>query len=125
MLLALARQPVAAQPHVPHLDRVRVTLPDRRATTVHVARYSLARTELNVVRLPALSQLERWCRGNSVDDALVGGFYLRNTAVGTLAPHGGAPLGELRIGGVLQPSIPFSAPWHERRAAVHTTDADV
>jgi hypothetical protein len=85
----------------------------------------LAGTEVRVVRLPALSQLERWCQANSVDDALVGGFYLRNTAVGTFAQHAGAPLGELRIGGVAQPSVPFSSPWHERRAAVHVGDTGV
>lgn len=125
MLLASARQPAAALPHAPHLDRVRVTLADGQTTTVHVARYPSQKTALRVVRLPALSQLERWCRANAVDDALVGGFYLRNSAVGDLAAHGGSPLGELRIDGIAQPSVAFSAPWHERRAAVHVTQAGV
>lgn len=125
MLLAPARQPAAALPHAPHLDRVRVTLADADTTTVHVARYPLAKITLRVVRLPALSQLQRWCAEQAVADALVGGFYLRNAAVGELAAHGGSPLGELWIGGIAQPSISFSAPWHERRAAVHASGGEV
>jgi hypothetical protein len=125
MLLAPARQPAAALPHAPHLDRVRVTLADGETTTVHVASYSLEQTDLRVVRLPELSQLERWCRARDVDDALVGGFYLRNAASGEHEAHGGMPLGELRIAGEAQPSVPFSAPWNERRAAVQISGAGV
>lgn len=125
MLLAPARQPAAALPHAPHLDRVRVTLSDGETTTVHVANYALPRTELRVVRLPELSRLEQWCQANDVEDALVGGFYLRNAAVGDHAAHGGMPLGELRIAGEALPSVPFSPPWGERRAAVHVSDGRV
>jgi exopolysaccharide biosynthesis protein len=44
-----------------------------------------------------------------MSEALVGGFYVRSAAV---------PLGELRLDGVAQPSVPVTPPWGERRACV-------
>jgi hypothetical protein len=90
-----------------------VTLADSAATTLHVATYSVADTQLRVVRLPQLTQLERWCRANAESEALVGGFYLRKAA------KGGTPLGELWIDGQAEKVVPFSAPWHQRRACLH------
>src|SRR5690242_1283620 len=98
-----ARQPA-------HLERLRLTLSDGAATTLHVARHDLPGTGVRVVRLAHPEPLAAWCRHNGVDEALVGGFFIR--------PHG-APLGELRTRGILRRSVPFAAPWSGVRACLH------
>src|SRR3954447_7647907 len=107
-----ARRDPASGPDEPpaHLERLRLTLPDGAATTLHVARHDLPATAVRVVRLPHPEPLAAWCRGNGVDEALIGGFFVR--------PHG-APLGELRTRGILRRSVPFAAPWSGVRASVH------
>jgi phosphodiester glycosidase len=93
-----------------HVRSMRVGLRDGAETTVYVATYPLARTELQVVRLPQPRPLEAWCRDQGVGEAMVGGFYAR--------PHG-TPLGELRMRGVLRNHVPFDAPWGDVRACLH------
>ena len=99
-----------------HLERLRVPLRDGAETTVHVASYPKASTELRVMRLPGQAQLEAWCARRGVQEALVGGFYTRPS---------GAPLGELRTHGVARHSVPFDAPWSAVRACVHVVGGEV
>lgn len=91
-------------------ERLRLELDDGRETTVHVARWSLARTRVKIHRLPAQQRLADWCAATGVADALVGGFYTRPD---------GLPLGELRLDGKAAPHVPFAAPWHRTRASLH------
>jgi hypothetical protein len=71
-----------------------------------------------VQRLPALQRLEAWCAENRVTEALVGGFYVRQAGLPPDPSVTGLPLGELRLGGVAQPFVPFAYPWGARRACV-------
>ncbi len=108
---------VAAPPPAPaHLRRLRVTLSDGAQTTVHVAQYATAATDVRVVRLRRPQPLAAWCARNGVPEALVGGFYVR--------PHG-TPLGELRTRGVERRHVPFLAPWGDLRACVHVAGGTV
>jgi hypothetical protein len=79
----------------------------RPRTTVHVATFPLASTEIRVVVLDPPRPLPEWCMGNDVDHAIVGGFYTRAT---------GIPLGELRTHGVARRSEPFA---HPGRSCLH------
>ena len=92
------------------LERLRARLPDGARTTVHVASYDRAAFAPRVAALEQPMPLVRWCRDQSVRHAVVGGFFVRPQY---------APLGELRLAGVAQPSVPFAAPWGEHRASVH------
>jgi hypothetical protein len=100
------------------LERVRVRLADGARTTIHVASYPLATTELRVQRLPGLARLAEWCEGQAVADALVAGFYVRSAGVQPELPLTGLPLGELWLDGSVQPFVPFAQPWDRRRASV-------
>lgn len=97
-------------------QRLRLPLADGRATTLHVARWSLAYTRVRVERLPAQQPLAAWCAEQGVPDALVGGFYTRPA---------GMPLGELRLRGAAVAHVPFAAPWHATRASLHVDGAAV
>ena len=102
-----------------HLERHRVTLRDGSATTVHVAVYRLDRTELRVVRMRRPLPLERWCEREGVEEALVGGFFVRG------GRRDGRPLGELRTRGIARSTDPFDAPFGALRACVHAEGQDV
>jgi len=106
--------PLARRPR--HLRRLRLPLADGAVTTLHVATYDAARTLVRVVRLPRPAPLERWCRAQGVDEAIVGGFFIREE---------GIPLGELRTAGIARASVPFDAPWHAVRACVHVAGGEV
>lgn len=93
-----------------HLSVRRVALADGARTTLYVAAYPRAGTSVEVVRLPRPEPLRAWCARRGVDEALIGGFFVR--------PHG-TPLGELRTRGVRRRSVPFTAPWDARRACLH------
>jgi hypothetical protein len=99
-----------------HLQRHRVVLHDGATTTLHVATHDLRRTVPRVVRLPAPTPLERWCREYAVAEAIVGGFFVRPV---------GTPLGELRTSGIARPSRPFDAPWADVRACLHVVGGHV
>jgi len=87
----------------------RAELSDGRETTVHMAAYDLARTDVRVVALPRAEPLLAWCTRERVGHALVGGFFVTST---------GQALGELRAAGILRPSVPFTAPWADIRSCV-------
>jgi hypothetical protein len=93
-----------------------VRLRNGAQTTVHIARYEIDRFTPRVVLLDRPLPLARWCNTNHVLHAVVGGFFIR--------PHY-APLGELRLAGVRQPSIPFDPPWGQVRACVHIVEGDI
>ena len=88
----------------------RVELSDGRGTTVHLAAHDLRQTEVRVVALPQAEPLAAWCARSGVADALVGGFFVRESA---------QPLGELRLRGIPWASVPFLAPWDAVRSCVH------
>jgi hypothetical protein len=63
-----------------------------------------------VVRIAPPVALPEWAAANGVEEAIVGGFFIRAE---------GTPLGALRIDGAAQPSQPFDAPWNLARACLH------
>jgi len=97
-------------PDPPHLEVRRLRLADGAATTLHVAEYDLRATSVRVVRFATPMRLQTWCRATGVQEAIVGGFFVR---------PGGTPLGDLRTHGIALPSVPFAAPWDAVRACVH------
>lgn len=102
-----------------------VSLDDGRRTTVHVAEYPTDEFELRVTRLPAATSLLAWCDENDVEEALVGGFYVRDPQRPAGPGQGGMPLGSLRIAGEASPTVAFDSPWGERRACVTAIDGEV
>src|SRR4051812_31527805 len=99
-----------------YLARQRLTLSDGAATTLYVAGYDLPATRVNVVRLTPAERLVSWCRHHDVQDAIVGGFFVRPD---------GAALGELRTRGIRRRTLPFEAPWGATRACVHSQGGKV
>ncbi len=106
----------APLPAPAHLQRLRVELADGGRTTVHVARYARAATDLRVVRLRRPQPLAAWCARNGAPEALVGGFH---------ALPQGTPLGELRTRGMERRYVPFDAPWEGVRACVGVAGGSV
>jgi hypothetical protein len=90
--------------------RLCAPLADGAQTTVHVAAYEAAATEVRAVVLRRPEPLAGWCARRGVDDAVVGGFFVRPS---------GRPLGELRTRGIPRMSKPFLSPWDRERACVH------
>jgi hypothetical protein len=93
-----------------HVERLRLDLADGAQTTVHGARYDARRTAVRLIRLPRAEPLEAWCRREGVEEAMVGGFFVRPD---------GLPLGELRTRGLVRASTAFEAPWDGLRSCVH------
>jgi hypothetical protein len=108
--MALATTAPLRAPRAGSARRMRLDLQDGARTTIHVAAHDRATTELRVARLRGQAQLERWCTARGVEEAIVGGFFVR--------PHG-TPLGELRTRGVVREHVPFTAPFDAVRACVH------
>ena len=106
MAVALPRE----RPRRGPLTQVRVPLEGGASTAVYVASYREDATDLRVAVLRRPQRLEPWCAERGVEEALVGGFFVR---------PGGMPLGELRTRGVARRYVPFAQPWAEVRACVH------
>lgn len=100
-----------------HLRELTLTLADGATTSAYVATHPLATRRVKVHRLPTLTPLGQWCSQTNTDEALVGGFYLREPT--------GVPLGDLWTDGVAQASVPFLSPWNMRRGCVHVADGRV
>jgi hypothetical protein len=98
---------------------------DGLRTTLGIAEYPLDRFELRVIVLPVDMTLLEWCHRERVADALVGGFYVREPQVAADPLHAGLPLGALWAEGLERESVPFDAPWGDRRACVHSADGKV
>ncbi|HEY8583897.1 MAG TPA: phosphodiester glycosidase family protein [Capillimicrobium sp.] len=94
----------------PTLRTHRVPLADGAVTSLHVAAFALGSVRARVALLPGDLPLERWCREERIEHAVVGGFFVR--------PHN-TPLGELRVDGRPMASEPFLSPWDAVRASVH------
>jgi Phosphodiester glycosidase len=97
------------EPRRGRLRRARVALRGGAATTIYVTAHPEPATELRVAVLGRPQRLEPWCAARGVEEALVGGFFVRPGCV---------PLGELRTHGVARRSVPFARPWGDVRACV-------
>lgn len=93
-----------------------IALNDGLQTAVHIARYSRDAVRPKLVVFEKGTQLTVWCRENGITDALGGGFFLRAE---------NKSLGELWLNGSKQPSVPFTAPWDQKRGSLHITEDDV
>jgi hypothetical protein len=87
----------------------RHALADGEVTTVYAVRYPRRSTRVRVVHFPRPQHLDVWCRANEVEEAIVGGFFLRD-------PY--RPLGELWIDGQPARYQPVAAPFGPRRGGV-------
>jgi hypothetical protein len=87
----------------------RHALADGEVTTMYAVRYPRLSTRARVVHFPRPERLDVWCRRNGVEEAVVGGFFLRD-------PY--RPLGDLWIGGRRVDHEPVAAPYAARRASV-------
>jgi hypothetical protein len=94
----------------------RHTLPDGEVTTVYAVRYPEASTRARVVYFPRTEHLDVWCRRTGVEEAVVGGFFVRD-------PY--RPLGELWIDGRPLRHVAVAAPYGDRRACVAIDDGVV
>ena len=90
-------------------------LDDGDVTTVYAVRHPIRSTRARVVHFAQPQHLDVWCRGNGVEEAVVGGFFVRD-------PY--RPLGEVWIGGSPAGYEPVAGPYGERRGSV-VVDQDV
>jgi uncharacterized protein YigE (DUF2233 family) len=90
----------------------RVALPDDSKTTVHVFSQALRDTLIGVANLGSARRVTDVCDelGGHVVAAMSGGFFAREAR---------QPLGELWVTGERQSHVPFQAPWHDIRGALH------
>jgi Phosphodiester glycosidase len=88
-------------------------LADGEQTTVYIVRYPRPQTRLRIEHFPLPQPLDRWCRRSGVQEAIVGGFFVR--------PRGPA-LGELWIGGRAITTEPVPDPYRTARAAIHADE---
>jgi Phosphodiester glycosidase len=97
---------------LPVVHSERVILADDSKTNVHVLRQPLRRTVVGVASLGSAKRVTDVCDdlGGRVTAAMSGGFFAREAR---------QPLGELWIAGTRQPYVPFQAPWHNIRGALH------
>ena len=68
-------------------ELARIRLSSGEETTVYLVRHPLPGTAVRVVHFPEPTRLDHWCAANGVEEAMVGGFFLRD-------PY--RPLGEVR-----------------------------
>jgi hypothetical protein len=85
-------------------------------TTLYAVRHPRPVTRARVVHFPTVQRLDEWCAANAVDEAVIGGFFLRD-------PY--RPLGELWIDGRRVPGDAIPAPYDALRACVLTNGTDV
>jgi hypothetical protein len=86
-------------------------LPDGEITTVYAVKHPRAATRVRAVSFPETAHLDVWCREQGVDEAVVGGFFLRD-------PY--RPLGELWLDGRPERHEPIAEPYGPRRGCVVT-----
>ncbi len=95
---------------------LRHALADGEVTTVYAVRYPARSTRARVIFFPRTEHLDVWCAANGVEEAVVGGFFLRD-------PY--RPLGELWIDGRPVRHEPVSEPYAGRRGSVVIEDGVV
>ena len=91
-------------------------LPDGHVTTLYAVRHPRPSTRARVVHFPRTERLDVWCTANGVDEAIIGGFFLRD-------PY--RPLGELWIDGSPVPHEPIAPPYASRRSCVTIDGAEI
>ena len=89
----------------------RVVLGGGAETTAHVRVLDAARTDARLVVLRRPEPLAAWCLRTRVQDAIVGGFFVREPLC--------LPLGEVRTRGVRRRSVAFDSPWDRQRSCAH------
>lgn len=96
----------------PSVYSERIALPDDRKTTVHVFSQALRDTVIKVATFESARRVTDACHefDGQVVAAMSGGFFARRA-------H--RPLGEVWITGKRQSHVPFQAPWHDIRGALH------
>jgi hypothetical protein len=97
-------------------DLWRRTLADGDVTTVYCVRHPLAATAARVLHFPEPRRLDVWCVANGVDEAIVGGFFLRD-------PY--RPLGEVWIDGRPVDHEAIAGTYGPRRGSVVIDDGVV
>jgi hypothetical protein len=100
----------------PRYELLRHQLADGEHTTVYVVRYPREQTRLHIEHFPVPQPLDRWCQQSGIQEAIVGGFFLR--------PRGPA-LGELWINGRPVDSERVPDPYQTARAAVHIDEHQI
>jgi hypothetical protein len=95
---------------------LRVQLGDGATTTVHASRFKRARVAPRVIALRPPRPLFGFCREEGIEDAIVGGFFIRSE---------GTPLGALRVGGQRMHSQAFDPPWTIARSCVGIVDGEL
>ena len=93
----------------------REPLPGGEVTTVYAVRYPARSTCTRVVYFPQPEHLDVWCRGNGVEEGVVGGFFLRD-------PY--RPLGELWLDGRPVRHEPVADPHGPRRGTILVEGSD-
>jgi hypothetical protein len=94
----------------------RQALDDGVVTTIYATRHPVAHTRVRVVAFPEPERLDVWCRSTGVDEAIVGGFFLRD-------PY--RPLGDVWVDGRQLAHEPAPDPYAERRGCVVAADGGV
>ncbi|HEY1368215.1 MAG TPA: phosphodiester glycosidase family protein [Gaiellaceae bacterium] len=94
----------------------RQALADGEVTTLYAVRYPRRSTRARVLHFPRPQRLDVWCWKNGVEEAVVGGFFLRD-------PY--RPLGELWIDGRPARHEPVEARYAARRGSVVIDDGEV
>jgi hypothetical protein len=94
----------------------RQTLADGEVTTMYAVRHPCRSMHVRVVHFPSPRRLDVWCAGNGIEEAVVGGFFVRD-------PY--RPLGELWIEGRPVEYEPIAGPYGPRRGTVVTEDGAV
>ena len=100
----------------PRYEFLRHQLVDGEHTTVYIVRHSRRETRLTIEHFAVPQPLDRWCQLTGIQEAIVGGFFLR--------PHGPA-LGELWIDGRRIKTEPVPDPYQAARAAIHVEDGEI
>jgi hypothetical protein len=94
----------------------RQALADGEVTTMYAVRYPRRCTRARVVHFPRAERLDVWCRRNGVEEAVVGGFFVRD-------PY--RPLGEVWVDGRAVSHERVPEPYAARRGSVLISDGDV
>jgi hypothetical protein len=94
----------------------RQRLADGVETTVYAVRHPRPATRVRMVHFPDTQRLDVWCVAHGVDEAIIGGFFLRD-------PY--RPLGDLWIDGREVPHEAIVPPYASRRACVLVDGGDV
>ena len=88
-------------------------LDDGDVTTVYAVRHPIRSTRVRALHFPRPQRLDVWCRRNGVEEAVVGGFFVRD-------PY--RPLGEVWIDGRAVRHEPVTTPYAQARASVVIDD---